>query len=61
MRCKVLCLVTMCIIVLNGCDSPGRRAQKQRWGCRWKEQACSGNTSDAVQVVLTEYPEVLAL
>ena len=28
---------------------------------RWKEQACSGNTSDAVQIVLTEYPEVLAL
>ncbi|CAL5225804.1 g8581 [Coccomyxa viridis] len=27
----------------------------------WMEQACSGNTSDAVQVVLTEYPAVLAL
>ena len=29
--------------------------------CRWKEQACSGNTSSALQVVLTEYPQVLAL
>ena len=29
--------------------------------CRWTEQACSGNSTDAVQIVLTEYPEVLAL
>ncbi|CAL8471831.1 g11373 [Coccomyxa elongata] len=27
----------------------------------WKEQACSGNTSETINIVLTEFPEVLAL
>jgi hypothetical protein len=27
----------------------------------WQEQFCSGNTSDAMQMVMTEYPEVLAV
>ncbi|CAK0779632.1 hypothetical protein CVIRNUC_004824 [Coccomyxa viridis] len=27
----------------------------------WTEQACSGNSTEALQIVLTEYPEVLAL
>lgn len=27
----------------------------------WQEQFCAGNTTDAIQMVMTEYPEVLAV
>lgn len=27
----------------------------------WQEQFCAGNTSNAIQMVTTEYPEVLAV
>ena len=27
----------------------------------WQEQFCAGNTSEAIQIVMTELPEVLAV